>query len=327
MPADVLEELIMFAALLPLVHQSFRLPIDDVVIATDASMKGGAVVVMDGLTSLGLQVASSMQMPAWSASSEQLLLVTFGDMLGGARRTLELLGATPAAVLALVDASGAARITRRSFPEATVLCSQPGPQFATLSPGSLVSWLEEMRLALPRVNHVLFFFEQADELAATVEWVCNSLAAVAWDVIAHAVIHAWTLPELEGPEPEPRDPPLVLWDAEDVSLLKRMRWVAVSEPLLAPWPEFAWRDSRQLLHVAATAADWFQPYWLDADSSWEHEAGSFYGPISPTRSMSKCSQEQLERTAEKHLVWDSEGQKQRWLADRGRDHQIGRAHV
>ena len=313
MPASVLAEMLAFFALLPLAHHSFRHPVDDLVLATDASMSGGAVSATAGLTALGLKVAQTWTMPSWLPSSEEILLVTFGDHLGAARRALELGGAAPAAYLALVDSSAAARILRRTYPEARILNSQPGPEHYRLHSETLVNWLEKTRRSLPRAKHLLVFMEQDEAVHDTLQWISATMAEADWDLVLHVAVHSWRVPDGR----KDQQLPWASWDAEKVSLVRRTRLVAVTEPILRPWSgNWIWRDTHQILDGAAAEDGWFAPFWLDSAEDWEHQPEARYGPLAPCRRIAATGEE-LWDMAGQGIKWESEDQMFRWIADSG----------
>ena len=92
----VIEQLVALA-LSPLAYAGHRQPIEDRVLVSDASEKGGAVAYSLGLTPVGrlLVEAGSKDRRAWSL--DYLAVATMGDTVGGCFRALEMGGHPPGA--------------------------------------------------------------------------------------------------------------------------------------------------------------------------------------------------------------------------------------
>jgi hypothetical protein len=148
-PADVVDEFLTGMSLLPTAHQDFRMPIDGLVTASDASKKGGAVVASCGLTDFGRQELQRSHEAREEAVEDELLLVTYGDELGASRRAFDLLGCKPAAALFGGISREGWRVVCRAWPDVEKLVD------ISCSPRT---FLRDLHLRVDRVNKVCFLY-------------------------------------------------------------------------------------------------------------------------------------------------------------------------
>ena len=101
MSAQMIEELLIAVALLPLAHTDLRARIDGIVTVSDASEGGGGACVSCGLADAksGLEVVSTslaakgfLVPGAKSFKSVKVLIISLCDGIGGIRVALEKLG-------------------------------------------------------------------------------------------------------------------------------------------------------------------------------------------------------------------------------------------
>ena len=84
------DELWSALALLPLMFTNLRLPVDGMVLVSDASETGGAFCRSSGLTSEGLRALGRWTHGGRDLGADEILLISLFDGVGGARRAFEL---------------------------------------------------------------------------------------------------------------------------------------------------------------------------------------------------------------------------------------------
>ena len=84
------DELWTALAFIPLMFTNLRLPVDGLVIVSDASETGGAFCRSAGLSSEGLRSLGRWTHGGHDCGADQILLISLYDGIGGARRAFEL---------------------------------------------------------------------------------------------------------------------------------------------------------------------------------------------------------------------------------------------
>ena len=84
------DELWTALALIPLMFTNLRLPVDGLVVVSDASEKGGAFCRSTGLSSEGMRSLGRWTHGGHDYGADKILLISLYDGIGGARRAFEL---------------------------------------------------------------------------------------------------------------------------------------------------------------------------------------------------------------------------------------------
>ena len=108
-------------ALLPLFRADLRVPVDPVVMASDASLTGGAIFRSMGLTARDLGISRQVQMQRTSLGDDEVVLICINDNLGACRRAIELLQLEIAAFVWIGTDPHSKRICRHAWPDVLVL--------------------------------------------------------------------------------------------------------------------------------------------------------------------------------------------------------------
>ena len=102
---------------LPLLHIDCRLPTSAIVSCSDASERGGGVVVATGLACSGYEALLRRLSAVPNLLRHKVVLVDSCAGIGGARRGFDLLGIVPALYLVSETAVDALRVLQRQWPE------------------------------------------------------------------------------------------------------------------------------------------------------------------------------------------------------------------
>ena len=118
LPPKVLEELIAAFFLSPLAYMDFRLPVNPVVTASDASEGGGGLCASTGLSDWGLSVSrGSIRGQQFEEFQEQgILVISLFDGVGSLRVALDSLQAPLAGYIAVEHNPEAQRVLESHFP-------------------------------------------------------------------------------------------------------------------------------------------------------------------------------------------------------------------
>ena len=108
------QELCSALVLLPLFRADLRVLVDPSVMASDASLSGGAICRSIGLAARGLEAAKQAQAHQASLCDDEAVLFCINDNLGAGRRTMELLRVGVAAFLWIGTDPHAERICRHA---------------------------------------------------------------------------------------------------------------------------------------------------------------------------------------------------------------------
>jgi hypothetical protein len=157
-PTTVVEELLRALSLLPLAFHDLRAPLDSCVTASDSSTRGAAVVHSVGLTTEGVQETRAIQLRGEETSYEYLIVVSFNEELGAARRALDLLRIQPAASLYSTLTREGARVITRAWPD-TVIFDKGIKDLPALEEA-----LIGLRLKAARASHVLTLCSVGEDL-------------------------------------------------------------------------------------------------------------------------------------------------------------------
>eukprot|EP00438_Fugacium_kawagutii_P012906 Skav224010 [mRNA] locus=scaffold2932:91460:93807:+ [translate_table: standard] len=113
-------ELLLAVMLFPLMHTGLKTPISNLITASDASTKEGAVGYSESLTPVGQDFAHSLRaLPSLAGSIPVLVISLFGG-IGGAFRAYDLLGLLPAGLIHFDISSTANRVVSRRWPQAEI---------------------------------------------------------------------------------------------------------------------------------------------------------------------------------------------------------------
>ena len=176
-PDQVCDEMLELGILSAQAYTSMRNPVSDLVVATDASEKGGCVASTRGLTPLGGDVSWATSFTQHPKSAEVLGLVTFGDPVGAVRRCLDLMKLPPGAALSVVSSKPAERVVRRSYPDTEVICDQKEEDVF----GRISTWVQETSLRQVRLEHLLLYVQSPKlDHHIAVEMVVEALRRRNW---------------------------------------------------------------------------------------------------------------------------------------------------
>ena len=114
-------ELLMGCCLAPLVGADLRRPVSEVVIASDASERGGAFCVGQGASWSGCSLARFLNTPNAGPVEIPVLVISLFNGIGGAFRAYDLLGLAPAGLIAVECCKAANRVTSLTWPHAILL--------------------------------------------------------------------------------------------------------------------------------------------------------------------------------------------------------------
>ena len=106
---------------LPLFRADLGVPVDPMVIASDASMTGGDICRSMGLTARGLATSRLAQTQQTTLCDDEVVLICTNDNLGAGRRAMELLQSGVAAFVLIGTDPHAERICRHGWPDVLVL--------------------------------------------------------------------------------------------------------------------------------------------------------------------------------------------------------------
>ena len=113
LPYRVRRELLNLCLVAPMLH-TFK--VMDVMTASDASMKAGAVGIARNLTPIGADFLKAAQMAACSPSRASIFVVSLFNGIGGAFRVYDILGIQPLGGVAVDLYQPAQRVTSRRWP-------------------------------------------------------------------------------------------------------------------------------------------------------------------------------------------------------------------
>ena len=116
-------ELLQLVCLSPLWHCNLGAPVDDKVMASDASETGGAVASASSLSTEGLDFLQASRKSEADAGSNcaPILVISLFNGIGGAFRCYDIVGITPKGKIAVECDAGANRITSRRWPGTSII--------------------------------------------------------------------------------------------------------------------------------------------------------------------------------------------------------------
>jgi site-specific DNA-cytosine methylase len=116
-------ELLQLVCLSPLWHCNLGAPVDDKVMASDASETGGAVASASSLSTEGLDFLQASRKSEADAGSNcaPILVISLFNGIGGAFRCYDIVGITPKGKIAVECDAGANRITSRRWPGTIII--------------------------------------------------------------------------------------------------------------------------------------------------------------------------------------------------------------
>ena len=175
-PSAVRQELLSAPMLLPLCRADLRVPVDPMVMASDASSTGGAShPQICGLTARGLGASKVAQTQQTSLCDDEVVLICINDSLGAGRRTMELLQLGVAAFVWIGADRHAERICRQAWANVMVLSRDEK---------SLATAVLSVRSSHPIVEWVVMFAGRSMSGKGSLEtceedcWHEDNLAAV-----------------------------------------------------------------------------------------------------------------------------------------------------
>ena len=167
----------MACSLGPLYFSSWRLGIDPMVSASDASESGGAVCASLGMTALGARTAVVAGGLTYSRTEDVLGVVLLGDLLGSTLKALENLRCPWAWCAAGNLSSESIRVISRTWPETKIMRDET-PE------GSAGLMIRSLRLKGSRVEKVICV---AALRRGSASWVAELLREAALDTFDHLV--------------------------------------------------------------------------------------------------------------------------------------------
>ena len=224
-------------------------------------------------------------------------MITFGDPVGSVRRCLDLMKLPPGAALSVVSSKPAERVVRRSYPDTEVICDKKEEDVFE----RIAIWVQQTSLRQVRLEHLVLYVQSPKlDHHIAVEMVVEALRRASWRLKIYLV---WeTLEEFQFPDdfvmeqgqsPPPLEPaflaPWQLWDASEISHLRRPRHIISSRGWTAPWSwsEVPWepREAPAWPDYEEEALDTavFERHWMEDDDIWDLPPGGKLGPLRPCK--------------------------------------------
>ncbi len=287
-PSGVKVELFRFIGLAPLAVMDFRLSLDAVVSASDASTTGGGITASRYLTSLG-EAAAQCQVRGDVAGEEmhsQVLSIGLFDGIGALRVALDSLGVACIGHISVESSPSASRVVESHFPgtlfftDVTLVTDEVVLQWACkFSQAALiilgagppcqgVSGLNADRKGALR-DHRSKLFKEVRRIAELVR------RRFPWAMV-HVLMESVKSMDAGDREEMPKDVELLPFsiDAVGVSLARRPRLYWITWELLSqegatvypPWSE-SWEAFGEVdLQASVVEADYLQAGWTKASS-------------------------------------------------------------
>ena len=286
-------ELLQLVLLSPLLHCNLSAPVEEKVIATDASERGCAISAATSLTSTGLDFLQATRKIEGFGSSEAIpiLIVSLFNGIGGCFRCYDIVGVSPMGRIAVECDPGANKITQKRWP-GTIIIND-----VKLVDRALVrSWSSKF----PRIQ----------EVHVWAGFPCTDLSAVKFNRANLKGSNSklfWEIPRIEQLIQEEFGPEVVVKSAvENVASMdqdackeiseergswpyhldpvhavpmKRPRFAWVSESLEGVFPDISFHSKRYWTEVVAMADYPNTEQWLEPEHEW---AGERVGATFPT---------------------------------------------